>query len=140
MLRHVLLSFRVVLLFSSCLLLSVLLGSMFWLGCFSCHVKHFGLHIASHLGSFSVGRAQAAPLHTESDSEPGEMKITCYLRLIGAFPDECIIPERKSARISPNGLVSKSHSTALVWEHFGFKVIILKFFIYINVCKVTITE
>ena len=41
--------------------------------------------------------------------EPGEVKITCYWRLMGVFPDDCMIPDRKFRRIMD--LVSKPHST-----------------------------
>lgn len=43
-------------------------------------------------------------------SEPGEVKITCYSRLKGGFS------VWKEARMD---FVSKPHSTAAVWEHFG---------------------
>lgn len=44
-----------------------------------------------------MGKAQAAPPHTQSDSEPGEMKITCYLSPIGV---ECWFQKENSPRIT----------------------------------------
>lgn len=85
--------------------------------------SHFWLHcvcslvICSLCQSFIVGVAEAAPshTHTQSDSEPGEVEITCHLILIGVFSGKGIIQARELIRISTNALVFKAtlHSSSV---------------------------
>lgn len=50
--------------------------------------------------------------------KPGEVKIMCYLRLIGVFPSDCIISARTFQR---RRTLDLPHLKAPEWRHFGFK-------------------
>lgn len=58
---------------------------------------------------------QAAPPHKHTHrATANQLKITCYFRLMGVFPNNCMIPARKFGRIRILGLIRMKEESPLM--------------------------